>query len=91
MRDPFPGNVIPQDRISPTAAQLIKYFPQPNTTTTGVNYSESNYFISGGDASARDRFYNLVAKIDTNLTDRQHLSVRYGQNDRTEMRTYNGI
>ena len=56
-----------------------------------MNYSSSNYFISGGDASARDRFYNLVAKIDRNLTDRQHLSIRYGQNDRREMRTYNGI
>ena len=91
VREPFPNNVIPAGRINSTAAQLIKYFPQPNTSTAGVNYSSSNYFISGGDASARDRFYNLVAKIDRNLTDRQHLSIRYGQNDRTEMRTYNGI
>ena len=91
VRDPFPGNVIPQDRINPTAALLIKYFPQPNTVTPGLAYATSNYFISGGDASARDRFYNLVTKVDRNITDRQHLFVRYGQNDRTEMRTYNGI
>jgi hypothetical protein len=91
VRDPFPGNVIPQGQINPTARQLIKYFPLPNTVTPGVNYSESNYFISGGDASAKDRFYNLVTKFDRNLTDKQHLFVRYGQNDRTEMRTYNGI
>jgi hypothetical protein len=91
VRDPFPANIMPQDRINPTAAQLIKYFPLPNTVTAGVNYSQSNYFISGGDASARDRFYNLVTKVDRNLGDRSHLFVRYGQNDRTEMRTYNGI
>jgi hypothetical protein len=91
VRDPFPGNVIPQDRLNPTALQLIKYFPLPNTVTPGLNYSTSNYFISGGDASARDRFYNLVTKIDRNLGDRQHVFLRYGQNDRTEMRTYNGI
>jgi hypothetical protein len=91
VRDPFPGNVIPRDRINPTASLLIKYFPLPNTVTHGVNYSQSNYFISGGDATARDRFYNLAVKIDHNLTDRQHLFVRYGQNDRTEMRTSNGI
>jgi hypothetical protein len=91
VRDPFPGNVIPGARISPTAALLIKYFPLPNTFTPGVNYSTSNYFISGGDASARDRFHNLVTKVDRNVGDRQHLFVRYGQNDRYEMRTYNGI
>jgi len=56
VRDPFPGNVIPAGRISPTANLLIKYFPMPNTFTPGVNYATSNYFISGGDASARDRF-----------------------------------
>jgi hypothetical protein len=91
VRDPFPGNVIPRGRISPTASLLIKYFPLPNTSTAGVNYSTSNYFISGGDASARDSFYNLVSKIDRNIGDRHHLFVRYGQNDRYEMRTYNGI
>jgi hypothetical protein len=91
VRDPFPGNMIPSDRISRTASSLMKYFPMPNTFTPGVNYSSSNYFISGGDASARDRFYNVVAKVDRNIGDRQHLFVRYGQNDRYEMRTYNGI
>ena len=91
VRAPFQGNIIPRDQISKTAELLIKYFPSPNTVTPGVGYSQSNYFISGGDASARDRFYNLVTKIDQNIGDRQHFFVRYGQNDRTEMRTYNGI
>jgi hypothetical protein len=91
VRNPYPGNVIPREQISPAAALLIKYFPQPNTFTPGVNYSTSNYFISGGDASARDRFYNLVTKVDRNIGDRHHMFVRYGQNDRYEMRTYNGI
>jgi hypothetical protein len=91
VRDPFPGNVVPRDRINPTALHLIKYFPLPNTATAGVNYSTFNYFISGGDATARDKFYNLVTKIDRNVGDRHHVFFRYGQNDRTEMRTYNGI
>ena len=91
VRSPFPGNVIPRDRISHTASEMIKYYPLPNTSTPGVNYSQSNYFISGGDGTARDRFYNLVAKVDQNISDRQHLFVRYGQNDRTEMRSNNGI
>ena len=91
VRDQFPGNVIPASRINSTASQLIKYFPAPNTTTPGVNYSTSNYFISGGEGSARDRFYNILTKFDQNLSDKHHLMIRYGQNDRTEMRTTNGI
>src|SRR5262249_18556880 len=35
-RDPFPGNLIPRQRINPTAPLLIKHFPLPNTFTPGV-------------------------------------------------------
>jgi hypothetical protein len=91
VRDPFPGNIMPRDRLNPTALQLIKYFPLPNTSTPGVNYSTSNFFISGGDGTARDKFYNLAAKVDQNIGARHHVFIRYGQNDRKELRTYNGI
>ncbi|HYP05311.1 MAG TPA: carboxypeptidase regulatory-like domain-containing protein, partial [Bryobacteraceae bacterium] len=29
--DPFPGNVIPQNRISPIGAKILSYYPLPNT------------------------------------------------------------
>ncbi|HKW02595.1 MAG TPA: carboxypeptidase regulatory-like domain-containing protein [Vicinamibacterales bacterium] len=36
---PFEGNVIPSDRISPQAAALLAYYPLPNATaTSGANY-----------------------------------------------------
>jgi hypothetical protein len=35
---PFAGNVIPADRISPQAAALLGYYPQPNTDGEGFNY-----------------------------------------------------
>lgn len=42
---PFPGNIVPSDRISPQAAALLAYYPLPNgadgadaTTTRGANY-----------------------------------------------------
>ena len=91
VRDPFPGDIIPRDRINATALQLIKYFPLPNTSTPGAGYSTSNLFISGGDGTARDKFYNLVAKIDQNLGPKHRLFVRFGNNDRKELRTNNGI
>ncbi len=36
---PFPGNVIPRDRISPQAAALLGYYPQPTRESDGrYNY-----------------------------------------------------
>jgi outer membrane receptor protein involved in Fe transport len=35
---PFPGNTIPRDRISPQAAALLAYYPDPNIDGTGYNY-----------------------------------------------------
>ena len=37
---PFPGNVIPSDRISPQAASLVAYYPLPNVDglVNGANY-----------------------------------------------------
>ena len=34
---PFPGNVIPQSRISPIAQGLLTYLPLPNQNVAGVN------------------------------------------------------
>ena len=44
-RSQFPGNVIPANRISPQAAKILAYFPQPNTN--GGN-PFNNYAASGG-------------------------------------------
>lgn len=33
--DPFPGNVIPQSRISPVGARILSYYPAPNAA--GLN------------------------------------------------------
>ena len=35
---PFPGNVIPADRITPQAASLLGYYPRPNAVGIGANY-----------------------------------------------------
>jgi hypothetical protein len=35
---PFAGSVIPADRISPQAAALLGYYPQPNVTGDGYNF-----------------------------------------------------
>ncbi|MBO0862527.1 MAG: TonB-dependent receptor [Chloracidobacterium sp.] len=38
VRDPFPGNVIPKDRISPIGQKILSYYPAPNAgSPTALN------------------------------------------------------
>jgi hypothetical protein len=40
--DPFPGNKIPSNKLSPAALSILKFFPAPNTPLSGgVNYVQS--------------------------------------------------
>jgi hypothetical protein len=57
----FPGNVIPQDRINPTAQALLNLFPMPNATMTATN--ANNYtFQTVQDWPRNDQ----VARVDWN-------------------------
>ena len=91
VRDAFPGNRIPANRINGIARNVAKYYPQPNTTTAGVGYAQQNFFVPGGDAVATDDFYNMVFKFDQNFGDRHKVFFRGAFNDRTETRSFNGI
>jgi Carboxypeptidase regulatory-like domain len=42
-RDPFPGNVIPQSRISPIGTKILSYFPAPNSPGQGTAGISNNY------------------------------------------------
>ncbi|MEN3337370.1 MAG: hypothetical protein V7647_1046, partial [Acidobacteriota bacterium] len=90
VRTPFAGNMIPANRISPTALQLLKYFPEPNQPgTLGTN----NYFSTN---PRSDTFYSISTRVDHRLTSKQQVFVRYTRNNRRESRnayfgTVNGI
>ncbi|HEY0171654.1 MAG TPA: carboxypeptidase regulatory-like domain-containing protein, partial [Pyrinomonadaceae bacterium] len=68
--DPFPGNRIPQDRLSPAALSILKFFPLPNTPLqNGVNY------VASPVKPINTRQDTLRA--DFNLTSKMNLMVRY--------------
>ncbi|MBY0503014.1 MAG: carboxypeptidase-like regulatory domain-containing protein [Bryobacteraceae bacterium] len=90
-RTPFPGNIIPPSRVNPISRKILSYFPLPNTVTPGEDYAQKNLFLSGGENPAGDDFYNLAAKVDQNISERQRFFVRYTRNDRTETRPTNGV
>ena len=67
---PFPGNIIPPDRISPNGQALMNAYPLP---TPGFQQGTSNYIVTYPHFSdtEKDTF-----KFDYMLTDNQHLSFR---------------
>src|SRR5580658_1711306 len=71
-RTPFPNNIIPANRLDPTAVALLKFFPMPNLTgSTTANFADS--YSTGGNVDQ----YN--ARIDYALSQRQRIFGRYTQ------------
>jgi hypothetical protein len=87
-RQPFPGNIIPQNLIDPVAKAIQSYYPLPNTvgTAAGLNNYTRN---------TKDVFdYNAwVGRVDHNFSDRNRAFIRLFQ-DRyleTDSAFYNNI
>jgi hypothetical protein len=81
VRQPFPGNTIPANRINPIAKNILGYFPAPNATTPGQSYSQSNFYF---DAPDKDSFYNQVLKVDQQVGSRNHFAFREIRSNRLE-------
>jgi hypothetical protein len=73
IRDPFPGNRIPQELINPIATAALRYYPSPNQA--GLGQSDiNNYYVAAADALDGDR---IDARVDHQLTTNHTLFVRY--------------
>src|ERR1043166_6577677 len=73
VRSPFPGNMIPGNRIDPIARAFSKYWPAPNTAGnpfTGVN----NYSRTDGNRVNKDTY---SARLDHNFNERNRVFGRY--------------
>ncbi len=69
-RQQFPGNIVPQDRISPTAAALLQaLWPLPNAS--GVSNNFSTTYSSGTNSK------QFNGRVDQNLSEKQRLFARY--------------
>lgn len=75
VRQPFPGNVIPVNRIDAVAANAIKYYPMPNTAGA-ANTGQNNYFASGTSVQNVDTF---DAKVDENFDNNNRMFARYSR------------
>ena len=70
--NPFPGNRIPTDRLSPAGLALLRLYPNPNTpnpTRDGQNWASST---TQPISTRQDLF-----RVDGNVTDKMNVMVRY--------------
>jgi hypothetical protein len=88
-RDPFPGNVIPKNRISPIATKILSYLPAPNIAGQGgVNGFPgiSNNFINPTN-EGRYWYNSPIIKWDHNMGDRDKFNASFSENHGFEYRS----
>ena len=83
-RDPFPNNIIPADRIDPTAKKIMAYYPLPNYVTAGAAPWQNN--LDYPEHFNKDLFWNWVGKVDHNFSANDRAFFRWGENERNEVR-----
>ncbi len=81
VRQPFPGNIIPANRINAIAANVLSYYPMPNETPSA---SLQDNFVYENPRT--DKFNSQSIRVDHSLTSKQRLFARYTRNDRREAR-----
>jgi hypothetical protein len=84
VRDPFPGNIIPQDRFHPISQNVMQYMPLPNVPREQWRADLTNNYYSD-----RNRPYDYrggIARIDHVVNESNRLFVNFFKNWREEDR-----
>src|ERR1700730_7429352 len=68
-RTPFTGNMIPTNRLTPTAVFLLKYLPLPNSTSAADNFVKAT--STGGNID------EYVARVDQTINSKSTLFGRF--------------
>ncbi|MEK7404119.1 MAG: TonB-dependent receptor [Acidobacteriota bacterium] len=75
LRDPFPGNKIPANRLSPIALNLVKYMPDPNVPGALIRN------LTTFNTAPMKRVENAVeTKIDHNFGTKNRLALTFSKN-----------
>src|SRR5688572_15918541 len=76
IRDPFPGNVVPANRIHPLAAKLLAMLPQPNLPDLTGNYAVTR--------DALRMRHQWDTRVDHGFSTNSKLYVRYSLTNRDD-------
>jgi hypothetical protein len=83
IRDPFPGNIIPPDRLSPISQYFQSFLPDPTNNALQNNYLGGNLPIGFNND-------NITVKTDVVLTSTQQASVMVAHGRRAQSTAYRG-
>jgi hypothetical protein len=86
---PFPGNIIPQDRLNPTGRAILDLMPQPNGYT---DPRQGQQFTANFQSQNSPKHFRRddVVRVDANLTDRTSMYVKYIR-DREDTVSYDAV
>jgi Carboxypeptidase regulatory-like domain len=94
VRDPFPGNIIPANRIDPVALAVLKLYPVPNLTGTITGGNNFVGTATSNDLTRRYQFYRIDHQLNENnklyfrFTDEYTTPNTQGPFQNTEARNY---
>lgn len=87
---PFPGNMIPINRINGWGKSILNFFPQPNTVfAPGSAFFRVANFQQAGSGTHPRR--NDIIRIDANVNSKINGYFRYGNDKDTTETLFNGI
>ncbi len=88
IRDPFPGNRIPTDRMDTVGLNVLKLLPVPNQPGEGA--AKINNFVNNGTIQTNNDRYDI--RIDWARSDKHTLFGRFTKSPQTSLRPslYNG-
>lgn len=83
---PFPGNIIPRDRLSPVGLDLMRFYPDPTTPTAPGTLPNNNYVFN---VPRPERYNQHSVKIDHQFSARDSLyfTANYYKNSSVETGT----
>jgi hypothetical protein len=82
---PFPGNMIPPELLSPVSLKLLDYYPAANQPATSL-VAANNF---QGPSANTDNVDQVLTRVDQNLGNKIRLSVRYNWHDSFNSNVFN--
>jgi hypothetical protein len=78
LRDPFPENRIPGNRLDPVAVKAIQYYPAPNASVGP--FARNNFFVNSPETNVAN---GMIGKLDHAISERHRIT--------TELAFTNGL
>lgn len=74
LRDPFPGNIVPANRLEPISKSIVALYPRPNINVGP--FLQNNYWVN---SPFENRADGVIAKLDHRLSEKQQLGFNFNQ------------